>query len=124
MQAAIFKVFEGDTGGVLPRIHPGAPEADLRQQLVTESIIGRLEDSNGILVTKTSTQTAYGDCRIFADAAGRQMPRQAFALTHSGRGSCGTAGGERQPCCMRHLWHPHPLPALNGLSCWVKQTQH
>ena len=56
MQAAISKVFKGDTGGVLPRIHPGAPEADLRQQLVTESIKSRLEDSNGILVSKTSTR--------------------------------------------------------------------
>ena len=35
----------------------------------------------------------------------------------------GTAGGERLICCMmsRYLWHPHPLPALYGLTCWAKQ---
>ena len=86
MQAAMaqhFKVFRADTAGVLTRIMPGTPEAELRQQLVTESIKGRLEDSSGIMVMKSSKRPAQGDYRFFADAAGRQLPRQqCIALTH------------------------------------------
>ena len=63
MQAAMaqhFKVFRADTDVVLTRIMPDTPEADLWQQLVTESIKGRLEDSSGIMVTKSSKLTAKG----------------------------------------------------------------
>ena len=78
-----FKVFSAATDGVLTRIMPGTPEADLWQQLVTESIKGRLEDSSGIMVTKSSKRTAQGDYRFFLDAAGGRLPRQSCtALSH------------------------------------------
>ena len=42
-----------------------------------------------------------------------------------GRSSCWLTGGERGTCCMsRHLWQPHPYPALYGLGWWAKQQQH
>ena len=76
------KIFNAGTGGVLTRIQPGASEAELWQQLVTDGMKGRLEDSNGIMVTKFSVRIAKGDYRFFAEAAGRQMPWQAcIALT-------------------------------------------
>ena len=71
------KIFIAATDGVLTRIMPGTPEVELWQNLVTESIKGRLEDGNGSMVMKSSKQTAHGDYRFFVDAAGRQVPRQA-----------------------------------------------
>ena len=116
-----FKVFRADTDVVLTRIMPDTPEADLWQQLVTESIKGRLEDSSGIMVTKSSKLTAKGHYRFFADSAGRQMPWQAcIALTHLGQCSCWTAGCERLTCCMmgQNLRHPHSVPALYSWPLW------
>lgn len=97
VQAAMaqhFKVFKSDTAGVLARIMPGTPEAELWQQLVTESIKGRLEDSSGIMVMKSSKRTVQGHYRFFADAAGRQLPRQqCIALTHAAwTAGCGRSG--------------------------------
>ena len=74
VQAAMaqhYKVFKSDTYGVLARIMPGTPEAELWQQLVTESIKSRLEDSSGIMVMKSSKRTVQGHYRFLADAAGR-----------------------------------------------------
>ena len=53
-----FVIFRANTGGVLTRILRGTPEAELWQQLVPISINGRLEDSSGIVVTKSSMRTA------------------------------------------------------------------
>ena len=71
-----FNIIIADTDGVLTRILPGTPEAELWQNLVPESIKGRL-------VMKSSKRTAQGDYRFFVDAAGRQVPWQACsALFH------------------------------------------
>ena len=84
-----FKIFRADTDGVLTRVMPGTPEAEMWQQLVTESIKGRLEDSSGIMVTKSSKRTAQGDYRFFVDAAGRQLPPMVPKATGGWRCSSG-----------------------------------
>ena len=58
LQAALTKpivVYQGDTDEVLTKFEPGTREADMWQHLVTPSIRGRLEDSNGICVIQSTT---------------------------------------------------------------------
>ena len=70
--AQIFKVYSGNTQEVLTKVKAGTREGMLLKAL--GSTKGRLEDSNGAVVTEDSTDPALGEYRFFADAAGKQLP--------------------------------------------------
>ena len=77
MQAAmaqLFKVYIENTKKKLTNVKADTCEGMLLKALVT-SIKGRLEDSNGAVVTEDSTDPVLGEYRFFVDAAGRQLPQ-------------------------------------------------
>ena len=80
--APLFKVYRGNTKEVLTKVKAGTLEGMLLKAL--GSTRGRLEDSDGAVVTEDSTEPAQGCTRFFADAAGRQLPqmRSSGALLH------------------------------------------
>ena len=65
-------VMYGNTEKVLETFYPGTPEADLWETLVTPRINGRLRDSAGKLVTRSSKRGPHGPCVFYADTAGKQ----------------------------------------------------
>ncbi len=82
--AQVFKLFRGNTQEVLTRVNAGIPETELWQAFGVD-IKGRLEDSNGVMVTKSSRGTVQGDYRFFALKGGKPLacPRSVEALESS-----------------------------------------
>ena len=80
--AQLFQVFRGNTQEELTKVKANTREGMLLKALGSNK--GRLEDSNGAVVTEDSTDPVLGDYRFFADAAGRQLPqmRCSGALLH------------------------------------------
>ena len=70
--AQLFEVYSGNTQEVLTKVKAGTREGMLLKAL--GSTKGRLEDSNGAVVTEDSTDPALGEYRFFADVAGKQLP--------------------------------------------------
>ena len=65
VMAQIFELFEGNTQDVLTKVSAGIPETELWQAYGVD-IKGRLENSNGVMITKSSRGTVQGIYRFFA----------------------------------------------------------
>eukprot|EP00891_Asterochloris_glomerata_P007141 jgi/Astpho2/7141/fgenesh1_pg.00111_%23_10_t len=66
--AQLFQVFRGNTQEELTKVKANTREGMLLKALGSNK--GRLEDSNGAVVTEDSKDPVLGDYRFFADAAG------------------------------------------------------
>ena len=91
--AQLFQVFRGNTQEELTKVKANTREGMLLKALGSNK--GRLEDSNGAVVTEDSTDPVLGDYRFFADAAGRQLPQMicSGALLHLSASPQLRAGG-------------------------------
>ena len=74
--------YKADTQLELGRFHPGTPEADMWQEVVTPDVKGRLRDSSGDQVMRWNAAVGRGEYRFYADEAAGEHQSQARLHRH------------------------------------------